>query len=98
MYTNYSLDLSLYKQMCSGRSGVQFDITYHEQDGKLNSKVIDNILSTPLDRIRGVTVMLDKALFSQQMEVFKLLRDKLPSADVDLQLVLIDGREDSYSS
>ena len=97
MYTNYSFDLKLYESMCIGREGVKFDISYHEQDGKLNSKVIDNILHTPPSRIRGITVMLDKSFFSQQLDVFKMLRDKLPSVDVDLQLVLIDGKADDYS-
>jgi hypothetical protein len=49
---------------------VKFDISYHNKNGKKNQSVIDRIYKTDSKNIRGVTIMIDKNSFDEDIEIF----------------------------
>ncbi len=96
IYTNFSKHLDFYMQLV--QYNVKFDITYHHtQNNKLNESVIQNILNIDEKAIRGITVMLDKYIFDTCIEMYNFLRRKKSNIDVDIQLIFIDGKIDTYT-
>jgi len=95
MYTNLGRDSGLYRRLAN--LGVRFDISYHEPDAKRNAKVLENIDTIPKSSIRGITVMLDKSRFDDNVRIFYELKTRYPDIDVDFQQIIIGSELDSYS-
>lgn len=93
-YTNYSRDFEFYSRLMD--LDAKFDISYHETN-KPNQAVLDNFSRTPHKNIRGLTIMLDKDRFRENLELFRELKAENPDIDIDIQLVFIGDEPDSYS-
>lgn len=88
IYTNFSKDVRYlqYLEAC----GVTFDITIHHRN------IIDKLQYISPYSIRGITVMLDKSSFDEDIKLFKIASTYFNH--VDLQLVFLGNELDDYST
>lgn len=98
IYTNLSQDINLYQRL--QQNGMMFDITFHSMPyDEKNVGFMQNIKSIDANHIRGITVMLDKSHFDSNIQTYNELKRMFDGydVDVDLQLVMIGDKCDSYS-
>lgn len=95
IYTNFSKSDDFYQKL--EKLDIKFDISYHNINGKKNQSVIDRIYKTDSKNIRGVTIMIDKNSFDDDIEIFYQLQNDLKNIDVDFQPVIIGDQIDTYS-